>query len=140
MRDSLRLVVELALSCLREAVASDGVVLGIQLNPKILATESAGSKKGRTGTSEGIQRHSIRWREGGNQRREDAERLFRRVVLVAAIAPVQYIANDVFGRGVALRQQVGGFVLVGHMPGFGRVAFGEDEVTHDAEASFMEGG
>lgn len=129
-----------ALSGFVQAVAGDGVILRIQLNAEILATEGTGSKEGRAGTSKGIEHQSVCWSEGGNQRSENAERFFGRVEFVAAIAPVEYIADDVFGSRVALRQQVGGFVLVAHMPGFGRVAFRENEVTDYPKSCGTEGG
>ena len=62
------------------------------------------------------------------------QRLLRRMQLVAAVGPVDDIADGRLRKlRIALRQQVGAFVLIAEILFRRRVALRKDEVTDDAE-------
>jgi len=67
-------------------------------------------------------------------------RLFSQMVFVAAIRPVNHIADDRLRLRVALGQQVSGLMLVAHELGFRGVAFRKNQMPDDVEACGAESG
>ena len=121
---------------LTEPLAGYGVVFRVKFDAEIGAPEHLGGHQGRAGTAEGVEHHAAWRRKSFDHWQKHREGLLRGMELVAAVGPVDNVADGVgWLFRVAFGEEIGAFVLVAQEFAGRGVALGENEVPDDAEAS-----
>jgi hypothetical protein len=109
------------------------VILSVKLHAEPGAPKRLCRNQRRTGAAERIEIAALR--KGLNLGKKNGERLLRRMQLVAAIGPVDDIADRRLGnQRIAFRQKVGALMLVAEVLFRRGITLRKNEVTGDPEA------